>query len=65
MLLTPSELRELTGCARRSDQAEWLSLNGIPFRLDGVRLLVSKAHAEAWLGGVVVVSREPDLSGVK
>jgi hypothetical protein len=65
LTLTPEELRELTGRARRGDQRAWLEAQGIPFRVDGERLLVSRQHAQDWLSGKVVArSRAVDLSGV-
>jgi hypothetical protein len=66
LTLSPDELRELTGYARRGAQSEWLTVNGIPFRLDGARLLVARVHAEAWLGGKEVMQPKGfDLSAVK
>jgi hypothetical protein len=54
MTLTPTEIRTLTDKARRTDQREWLELNGIPYRQDGERLLVSKTAVDKWLSGVDV-----------
>lgn len=66
MILSQQELRDLTGRARRTDQEEWLRERGIPYRWDGVRLLVSCSVVDAWLSGrEVVPSREPNLAGVR
>lgn len=63
--LTLSEVRDLTDCARRSDQERVLTELGIPFRMVGRRTVVSRYHARLWLAGRdVTPSREPDLSGV-
>lgn len=66
LTLTPEELRQLTGKARRNYQAEWLALNGIPYRLDGLRILVGRTAVDSWLGGKdVPQARGFDLSMVK
>ena len=55
MTLTPTQLRALTGKVRRSDQEAWLLERRIPYRWDGVRLLVSCSLVDAWLA----VQRKP------
>jgi len=66
MTLTPTQLRALTGKVRRSDQEAWLLERRIPYRWDGVRLLVSCSLVDAWLAGKeLAVSREPNLAGVR
>ncbi len=47
--LAPPELHTLTGYARRTQQASWLVERGIPHRLDGPRLIVSRVHVQQWL----------------
>ncbi len=66
MILSAEELRSLTGKARRGDQEAWLLERGIPYRWDGVRLLVSRSMADQWLAGKELpVWREPNLAGVR
>ena len=52
--MTASETREATGKARARDQSEWLKERGIPHRLDGRRVILSRAHFRAWLEGAHV-----------
>lgn len=49
-LISP-ELHTLTGYARPTSQATWLKEHGIPHRLDGRRIIVSRVHVQAWLEG--------------
>jgi hypothetical protein len=64
MTLTNDELRELTGKSWRSRQVAWLEAHGVPFRLDGKRVLVAKSAAEAYLRGErMTQTRRPDFSG--
>ena len=66
LTLEPKDLRQLTGKARRGDQLEWLALNGVPYRLDGLRILVGRTAVDSWLGGKdVPQERGIDLSRVK
>jgi hypothetical protein len=53
-LLSPVEVRELAGRASRDAQAEWLSAQGVPYRRDGARILVSREHVRRWLSGEVL-----------
>ena len=64
MILSPEELRELTGYKPASKQRAWLDSRNIPYRDEG-RILVSKAAVERWLSGVEVVSRGPRLELVR
>lgn len=50
-LMQRDELRELTGKDRASLQSAWLTEHGIPHRLDGRRVLLSRSHVRAWLSG--------------
>lgn len=49
--LNDQELHQLTGYARPSDRTRWLKENGIPHRVDGSRVIVSKQHVASWLEG--------------
>jgi hypothetical protein len=50
-LLTPAEVRDLTGCVPRDNQARKLTALGVPFRRDGSRILVNRFHLREWLAG--------------
>ncbi len=64
-LLSPAEIRCLTDCARFEDQRRALDGMGLPCRVVGKRLKVSRYHLREWLSGrPVKASREPDLSAV-
>ena len=64
--LAPSELRDLTGRARRDGQQRWMSEKGVPFRTDGARVIVSRYHVRDWLAGRTIAPlRGVDLSGVR
>ena len=54
--LSTQELHQLTGYARRTQQADWLKENGIPHRLDSGRVIVSHTHVRAWLEGRNTIS---------
>lgn len=49
--LSPTDLHDLTGYARPTQQARWLKDKGIAHRVDGKRVIVSRAHAREWLEG--------------
>lgn len=53
-LMQRDELRDLTGKAHASAQAAWLSERGVPHRLDGRRVILSRAHVRDWLEGKTV-----------
>ena len=55
-LLTLQERHELTGYARPGQQASWLREQGIPHRVDGKRVLVSRVHVQSWLSGRTMAS---------
>ena len=54
--LSPFELHGLTGYSVRPKQIEWLKAAGIPHRVDGGRVIVSRVHVQAWIEGRTVVS---------
>jgi hypothetical protein len=71
MLLSPAEIRELTGRSRRDAQARALRGMGIEHKVrpDGT-IAVSRAHVERVLGGEIGGSvrmrkTEPDFSRMK
>jgi len=59
-LLSPGEVREATGRARFAQQVEWLNEHGIPHRVDGRRIILSRAHFRAWIEGRII----PKTSGI-
>ena len=50
-LLQRDEIREVTGKAHAAAQSAWLKERGVPHRLDGRRVILSRAHFRAWLEG--------------
>jgi hypothetical protein len=67
VLLTPEELRQLTGFARRSRQIEWLRSRAWTFEISGTgHPKVDRAEYERhMIGGTKPLARkkpEPDLS---
>ena len=54
--LNNQELHILTGFASFGKQEEWLKDKGIPHRVDGPRIIVSREHVKGWLEGRTVVS---------
>ena len=64
--LPPPELHQLTGYARSNSQAAWLVQQGIPHRIDGRRVIVSREHVRNWLEGRNMVrSNGLNLAGIK
>ena len=64
--LSPAELREMTEKARLKAQCARLAELGLPFRLAGRRVLVSRFHVREWLAGrTLTPSRGIDLSAVR
>lgn len=49
------ELYRLTGYKKSELQSSWLEDKGIPHRVDGHRVVVSRIHVQAWLEGRTVV----------
>jgi Domain of unknown function (DUF4224) len=65
-LYDPTETTRLTGAARAATQAAWLKQNGIPHRVDGKRVIVSREHVRAWLEGrTVQQSTGPNWGALK
>lgn len=63
--LSAAELHALTAYARGAEQDEWLTKEGIPHKLCGRRVVVSRLHVRAWLEGRPVVSSSgPNWSAV-
>lgn len=64
--LDSRELKLLTDYAYKSRQAEWLKLKGIPFKLDGARLVVAKTHVQNWIEGKQITRRQGmNLAAIK
>ena len=65
-LLSPSEIKSLTGTANIDAQDRILTEDGIPHRRRGKRILVSRFHTREWLAGrAVTPSRGVNLALVK
>lgn len=54
--LNTQELHQLTGYARFQAQLSWLKLQGLPFKVDGSRIIVSRLHVQRWIEGKPTVS---------
>lgn len=63
--LDTPELYALTGYARSGQQVEWLTIKGIPHRVDGKRVIVSRDHVKDWIKGKVFVSGGVNLKAIK
>lgn len=64
--LPPTEIHALTGFARVAAQAAWLTTNGIPHKVDGRRVIISRVHVQSWLEGRTLVrSAGLNLAGIK
>ena len=65
-LLSPSEVRDLTGTSNPDEQERVLTQDGIPYRRRDKRILVSRFHTREWLAGrTVTPSRGVNLALVK
>ena len=66
-LLSPAEVKAAAGgVARLSDQVEVLRAQGLPHKVVGRRVLVSRFHLREWLAGrVVAPSSAPRLERVR
>lgn len=62
--LLPADVKDLAGGAAGLEaQAQALTLAGIPHRVVGRRILVSRYHAREWLAGrPVAPTRRPNIS---
>lgn len=64
--LSAAEVRDLAGVANVPGQLAQLQAMGVPCRLRGNRILVSRFHTREWLAGrPVAPSRAPKLDLVK
>ncbi len=70
--LTAAELMQITGCARKSDQIEWLSSNGWLFHKNRAgEAVVGRLYARLKLAGITpstIVTTGgwvPDYSGIQ
>ena len=54
-LLTHKEIAALTGKLWSRHQILWMAEMGIPHRVDGKRIIVSRRHVDAWLEGRNIV----------
>ena len=64
--LSPAEIRDMTDRARVDAQSERLTELGVPFRMSGRRVLVSRFHVREWLAGrTVTPSRGINLAAVR
>lgn len=66
-LLTPAEVKAAAGgAARLDDQVRVLREHGLPHKVVGRRVLVSRHHLREWLAGrVVAPSTAPKLGLVR
>ena len=65
-LLSPTEIKSLTGSASPDEQERVLTADGIPYRRRGKRILVSRFHTREWLAGrTVTPARGVNLELVK
>ena len=61
--LTPAELHQLTGYRTATHQARYLAAAGVPYRRNKCgQIIVSRAVAEAWLGGTTPTPPEPAIA---
>jgi hypothetical protein len=55
--LNSTELHQLTGYARSTQQTAWLKFRCIPHKQDGSRVIVSRVHVQSWLEGKPTLAR--------
>lgn len=64
-IMTPAELRELTGYCRSAEQRRMLDENGIPYKPIGSRTIVMIDHVSAWVEGRPIRRMVgPDMSAI-
>jgi len=64
--LLPQEIKRMASAGKLDQQEAFLKKEGIPHKRLGRRILVSRAHARAWLTGVVFTpSRGINLGAVR
>lgn len=49
--MSPSDIEALTSLKQPSRQSEWLTDQGIPHKLIGRSIKLSRSHVRAWLEG--------------
>lgn len=65
-IMTPAELRELTGYCRSAEQRRILDEQGIPYKTMGSRTIVMVQHVTAWVEGKPIRrSVEPNFAAIK
>ena len=65
-ILSPAELKDLTGYARAAEQRRVLNEQGIPFKAVGTRTVVLSQHVVAWVEGRAIVRHaEPNFAAVR
>ena len=65
MFLTDEELLELTGYVLPAAQARWLEVRGWRFERNRAgRVIVSRAHAEAMMGGGAPKAPSPKFNAI-
>lgn len=65
-LLSSAEVRDVTDCARVGDQCKKLDAMGLPYRLVGKSVKISRYHLREWLcGRAVKPTREPNMAAVR
>lgn len=66
VILSPAEIRDITGYSRPSEQRRVLNMHGIPYKAIGSRTIVLASHVSAWVEGRPVRQNvEPNLSLVR
>lgn len=70
--LTPEEITQITGCSRKSDQAEWLAGNGWTFHKNRAgEPIVGRLYARLRMAGITPAALAttggwvPDFSGIR
>ncbi|MBA3622919.1 MAG: DUF4224 domain-containing protein [Methylibium sp.] len=65
-LLSAAEVRSLTERARHDDQCRVLTELGLPFRVVGRGIKVSRYHLREWLSGrAVTPTRGPNMGAIR
>jgi len=70
--LTPEEVVQITGCARKSDQVEWLTCNGWTFHRNRAgEPIIGRMYARLRMAGITPTAIAttggwvPDFSGIR
>lgn len=71
-ILTPEEVAEITGCARRGYQVEWLTCNGWTFHKNKAgEPIIGRMYARLRMAGITPAAMAttggwvPDFSGIQ